>query len=270
MAEMDEEEARRCRSRGLSLPAAERKSLYARAPSGFDVPERVPRCGSVRSIGANEPSRKALGRARTRSRVPDAEIAELLDVRFSTAMRGYDRDAVDEYVSRVNRVLAELRITAAPESAVQHALEQVTHETQGLLERAHETADEITRRSRSQADDRIQRATREAQELDDAAEDDARRLRDDVAREVREVREAAAKEAREVRDAAQREAREIRETAEARVREVEADARAIIEERARTIGELRELVRRLGEFADAAAGRYPSTPSAAPRADPPA
>lgn len=220
-------------------------------------------------IEAREPSGKSLGRGRTRTRVPDAEIAELRDVRFSAAMRGYDREAVDEYVSRVNRVLAELQITAAPESAIQHALAQATHETEGILERAQETADEITRRSRSQADDRIQVATQEAQELHDASEQEARQLRDDAAREAREVREAAAKEAREVRDAAQREAREIRETAEARVRELEADARAIIEERTRMIGELRELVRRLGEFADGAAGRYPSSPSAAPQADPP-
>jgi chromosome segregation ATPase len=84
------------------------------------------------------------------------------------------------------------------------------------------------------------------------------------------VREAAAQEAREVREAAQREAREIREAAEARVRELEADAQAIMEERARLIGELRELVRRLGEFADGAAGRYPSSPPAPPQADPPA
>jgi DivIVA domain-containing protein len=158
-----------------------------------DVAERVPCCGSVRAIEAKEPSGKAVGRARTRSRVPDAEIAELREVSFSTAMRGYDREAVDRYVSRVNRVLAELQITAAPESAVRHGLEQATEETQGLLERAHETADEITRRSRSQADDLIQRATREAEELRDASEQEARQLRDDAAHEAREVREAAAR-----------------------------------------------------------------------------
>jgi DivIVA domain-containing protein len=233
-----------------------------------DVAERLPCCGSVRPIEAKEPSGKAPGRARTRSRVPDAEIAELRDVRFSTAMRGYEREAVDRYVSRVNRVLAELQITAAPDSVIRHALEQVTDETRGLLERAHETADEITRRSRSQADDRVQRATQEAEELGEASEQEARQLRDDAAHEAREVREAAAKEAREVREAAQREAREIRETAEGRVRELEADTRAIIEERARMVGELRELVRRLGEFADGAAGRYPSSP-AAPETDQP-
>jgi DivIVA domain-containing protein len=224
----------------------------------------------VRPIEAREPLGKELGRRRTRTRVPDAEIAALRDMRFPAAMRGYDREAVDEYVSRVNRVLAELQITAAPESAIRHALEQVTDETQGLLERAHETADEITRRSRAQADDRVQGATQEAQELHDASEQEARQLRDDAAHEAREVREAAAKEAREVREAAQREAREIREAAEARVRELEADARAIMEERARMIGELRELLRRLGEFADAAAGRYPSSPPTPPQGESPA
>jgi DivIVA domain-containing protein len=188
-------------------------------------------------------------------------------VRFSIAMRGYDRDAVDAYVSRVNQVLAELQITAAPESAIRHALEQVTEETKGLLERAHETADEIARRSRAEAHDRVESATQEAQQLHDASEQEARQLRDDAANEAREVREAAAKEAREVREAAQREARELREAAEGRVRELEADARAIIEERARLIGELRELVRRLGEFADGAAGRYPSAPAPPPEAD---
>jgi DivIVA domain-containing protein len=209
-------------------------------------------------------------RARTRSRVPDAEIASLRDVRFSTAMRGYDREAVDEYVSRVNQVLAELQITAAPESAIRHALEQVTDETKGLLERAHETADEITRRSRAQAHDRIEGATQEAQQLHEASEQEARQLRDDAAHEAREVREAAAKEAREVREAAQREAREIREAAEGRVRELEADAQEIIAERARLISDLRELVRRLGEFADGASGRYPSSPQAPREAEPPA
>src|SRR5919206_1354716 len=125
---------------------------------------------------ASEPPARGPARVRVCSRVPDAEIAALRDVRFSTAMRGYDREAVDEYVSRVNQVLAELQITAAPESAIRHALAQVTEETKGLLERAHETADEITRRSRSQADDRIQAATREAEELREESEQEARRV----------------------------------------------------------------------------------------------
>src|SRR4051794_7179288 len=209
-------------------------------------------------------------RGPSRSRVPAAEIAELRDVRFSAAMRGYDREEVDRYVNRVTGVFAELQTPAAPEPAIRHPLEQVTDETKGLLERAHETADEITRRSRSQADDRVQRATQEAQELQGTSEEEARQLRDAAAHEAREVREAAAKEAREVREGAQREAREAREAAEGRVRELETDAQAIMEERAQMIGDLRELVRRLGEFADAAAGRYRGSRPGGAEPDPPA
>jgi uncharacterized coiled-coil DUF342 family protein len=64
-----------------------------------------------------------------------------------------------------------------------------------------------------------------------------------------------------VREAAQAEAREVRDAAEAHVQELEADAQAILEERARLIGELRELVRRLGEFADGAEARQRSSAS---------
>ena len=215
-------------------------------------------------IEANQPPANAVGRTPGRTRVPDSEVAELRDVRFSTSLRGYDRDQVDAFVGRVNQVIAELQITAAPESAIRHALKQVTEETQGILERAHETADEIT-----------EHAKQEAQQRHEASENDARQLRDDAAHEAREVREATAREAREVREAAQSEAREVREAGEARGAELEADAQAILEERARRIAELRDLVRRLGDFTDAAANRYPTphppvaeVPEPAPDEDP--
>jgi len=85
-------------------------------------------------------------------------------------MRGYDREAVDSYVERVNRLIAELEISRSPESAVKHAVAQVSEETRGILERAHETAEEITARSRAKADDRIQQAEREAAEIREGAE----------------------------------------------------------------------------------------------------
>jgi DNA repair protein SbcC/Rad50 len=180
-------------------------------------------------------------------------------VRFSAAMRGYDRGEVDEYMSRVNQVLAELQITAAPESAIRHALEEVSEETRALLQSAHETADEITRRSRSQADDRVQGAIREAGQLRDEAGDEARK-----------ERESAGQDAREIREAAESEARETREAAEARVHELEAEVQAIRDQRARLIGELRELVRGLGEFVDGAEARDQGSPPSPPQTDEPA
>jgi cell division septum initiation protein DivIVA len=158
------------------------------------------------------------------------------------AMRGYDRKQVDEYVIRVNRVLAELQITAAPESAIRHALEQVSEETKELLQSAHEAAEAITRGSRGQADDRVQQATQEAQEFRGHSE----------------------QEAREAKEAAQREANEIREAAEAHVRDLEADAKAILEKRTSLIGELRQLLQHLDQFLDSAEARY-TTSSAEPQ-----
>jgi DivIVA domain-containing protein len=101
--------------------------------------------------------------------VRDVDIASVRDVSFPIALRGYDRDAVDEYVRDVNRIIAELQVGRSPQSAIRHALDQVSDETRGILERAHETSDEITARSRVQADDRLQWAEREAREAIAAA-----------------------------------------------------------------------------------------------------
>ena len=96
------------------------------------------------------------------------------DVDFPVAMRGYERGAVDRYVQQVNRLIAELEMSGSPESAVRHALEEVSEETHDLLQRAHETAEEITARSRSRSDERLQQAEREADAVREAAAPGAR------------------------------------------------------------------------------------------------
>jgi DivIVA domain-containing protein len=97
-------------------------------------------------------------------------IEELREASFPTAVRGYDRAAVDRYVEQVHRVIAELEISRSPEAAVKNAVAQVSEETRGILDRAHETAEEITARSRARADDRVQEAEREAAQLRSEAE----------------------------------------------------------------------------------------------------
>src|SRR3954471_6549350 len=97
--------------------------------------------------------------------VPDEEIAGIRDVSFPIVMRGYDRAAVDAYVTRVNRIIAELQVSRSPQSAIRHALDQVSDETRGILERAHETAEDITARSQLQAGERLERAEQEAHQL---------------------------------------------------------------------------------------------------------
>jgi DivIVA domain-containing protein len=114
--------------------------------------------------------------------VRDVDIASVRDVDFPMALRGYDRDAVDAYVEDVNRIIAELQVGRSPQSAIRHALDQVSDETRGILERAHETADEITARSRAQADDRLQWAEREARDAIAAATERVQALEKDADR----------------------------------------------------------------------------------------
>jgi DivIVA domain-containing protein len=103
------------------------------------------------------------------------EPLELAPAEFPTAMRGYDREAVDEYVRYTERLVAELQAVRSPESAVRRALVRAGSQISGVLRRAHETAAEITAKSRSEAEDRLERARAEADELIDTAE---RRVRD--------------------------------------------------------------------------------------------
>jgi len=109
-------------------------------------------------------------------REQEAMIDELSEVEFPMAVRGYDRAAVDRYVEMVNRVIAELEVSRSPEAAVRAAVAQVSEETRGILERAHETAEEITARSRSRADDRIQEAEAEAVQIRGDAEKHVQQL----------------------------------------------------------------------------------------------
>jgi DivIVA domain-containing protein len=129
--------------------------------------------------------------------VRDVDIASVRDVTFPIALRGYDRDAVDDYVRDVNRIIAELQVGRSPQSAIRHALDQVSEETRGILERAHETADEITARSRAQADDRLQWAEREAREAIAAATERVHDLEADAER-VWQERQALVDDVRKI------------------------------------------------------------------------
>ncbi|MGH2833379.1 MAG: hypothetical protein ACRDK2_11455, partial [Solirubrobacteraceae bacterium] len=47
---------------------------------------------------------------------------------FPIALRGYDRDAVDAYIKRTSRLIAELYAARSPEAAVRRALDRVGEE----------------------------------------------------------------------------------------------------------------------------------------------
>jgi DivIVA domain-containing protein len=101
---------------------------------------------------------------------------------FAVAMRGYDRQAVDRYVADVAQLVAELEATQTREGVVQRALDEVGEQTSGILQHAHDTAEEIASRSRSQAEGRLQRAEQEAEQTRQEADDYARRVVEDTKR----------------------------------------------------------------------------------------
>lgn len=113
---------------------------------------------------------------------PDPTLDALGDVRFPVVRRGYDRGAVDAYVTRVSLRLAELESASSPQDAIQRALDEVGQETAGILRQAQETARQMTTRAEAQARERLQHAVREAGRLLTDAEADVRRLDKDTDR----------------------------------------------------------------------------------------
>jgi cell division septum initiation protein DivIVA len=97
--------------------------------------------------------------------LPDDPIPDVADVDFPFALRGYDRLAVDAYVKRTSQLVAELQWTRSPEAAVRRALARVGEEVSGILQRAHETAEEITSQSRIEAENRLDAAREEAAQI---------------------------------------------------------------------------------------------------------
>jgi cell division septum initiation protein DivIVA len=113
--------------------------------------------------------------------LPDDPLS-VIDADFATTLRGYDRVAVDEYVHQTRRLVAEMQATRSPEAAVRRALERVGEQISGILQRAHDTAEQITAQSRSEAEDRMEQARAEADQIMTAAEERVRDLDADTDR----------------------------------------------------------------------------------------
>jgi cell division septum initiation protein DivIVA len=113
--------------------------------------------------------------------LPEDPLA-FVDANFPASLRGYDRTAVDEYVRVTRQLVAELQASRSPEAAVRRALERVGEQISGILQRAHETAEQITAQSRSEAEDRLEQARLEAAQVANAAEEHVRDLDADTDR----------------------------------------------------------------------------------------
>jgi DivIVA domain-containing protein len=136
---------------------------------------------------------------------------QIADRDFPLAVRGYDRHAVDAFVQEVLELVSDLEGRQTRESVVQRALDEIGEETAGILQRAHETADEIAARSRAQAEGRIQRAEREAdllrQQADAYSEQivlDTRILWEERQRLIQDIRQLADEVLATAEDASER------------------------------------------------------------------
>lgn len=225
--------------------------------------------------------------------VPD----DILNTRFPVSVRGYDRTAVNAYRKRVNRVIAELKVSASPPAAVRHALEQAGQQVHGLLQSARETAEEITASARREAEESTARAKAEAVDLVVNASAEADRARDEATElvanarteaeavvakanadaeaavakanaEAEKVRASASAEAEDITARSRTEANErlrqleeklalLQDEAETRMGEIQADTDQVWEERGHLLGDIRGLAGGLVDVADSAAARLP-------------
>src|SRR4051812_4398911 len=225
---------------------------------------------------AEQEQEKPQGFGELRGYVP----ADILNVSFPAAVRGYERRAVDTHLKRVNRLIAEIKVSASPRVAVRHALEQTEHQVTGLLERARETADELTTTAQSEAESAAEAIRAQAAELlvnanaeADATKTDADKLLADSKAEAETVLASARTDAEDILvrarveaentvTRAQAEADErlqqlqaelaaLRGQTEARMREFQADTSEVWEQRRQLLEDMRGMASKLVGLADA-------------------
>ena len=198
---------------------------------------------------------------------------DIRNVSFPGAVRGYDRSAVDAYVKRVNRVIAELEMRSSPRAAVRHALEEVGEQTSGILQRARETAEEITASARHEAEETTARAKAEAAEIivnasgeADGAKAEASQLIAKATAEGEGIVAEARAEAERLIARTRDEAAALREESEARLRELHADIATTWKERRELLDDVRGIATKLEAAASRAAARM-APPGSGERAD---
>jgi DivIVA domain-containing protein len=189
--------------------------------------------------------------------------ADVRNVSFPVSVRGYERKAVDAYIHRVNRVIAELEVSRSPQAAVRHAVDRVSEQTKGILQQARESAEQITAAAREEAGEIVAAAKAESAELVVNASTDADRARAEAEQVVADARSTAADiVARSEAEAAERlrrseeEIAALQEEAEARMRKLQADTDAVWTQRRELLGEIDGMAIRLQEAAAAAAARF--------------
>ena len=210
--------------------------------------------------------------AGARGETPDIDIlrdevpAEIRNVSFPIAVRGYDRRAVDDYVKQVNRLIAELEVSRSPQAAVRHALDRVGQQTSEILKRAGETAEEIVADARTEADETIASAQSDAEKIkadassqaDETIANARSEMEETTARANAEAEQVLVQSRAEAADHLQRVTEEVKamqDSAEQRMRELKTDTDAIEKQRGELVREIRQLVIRLEELVGGARAR---------------
>jgi DivIVA domain-containing protein len=196
-----------------------------------------------------------VGIGQLRGEVP----AELRDVSFPTAVRGYDRRAVDVYVKRVNRVIAELEVGRSPQAAVRHALDRVGQQTSGVLQRAREVAEELAATALAEAEQTTGRARDEADGIVEDARMQAHKLRAQSKEEADGILAQARAEAAERLQRSEKQLKTFQDQAEIRLRELQVETDAASHAHRRVLEDLRGTAAELEKIASAASDRLEPT-----------
>jgi DivIVA domain-containing protein len=192
--------------------------------------------------------------------------AAIRNVAFPIARRGYERRAVDAYVTRINRLIAELEATHSPRDAVAHALERTEEERSAILTQAHELgaeilaaaqreAEEMTAEARAEAADIVVNASTAADGAKADADEHVEKARAEAERIVADSRAQASEQLR----LAQEEIANLRNEAQAWLDELRTDTESVWSERCDLVDDLREIAARLHE-AVSEAGTRPTVP----------
>jgi DivIVA domain-containing protein len=200
---------------------------------------------------------QSLGRLNGDSSESETLTSTIEDVAFPVSMRGYDRETVDSYVSRVREVVAQLEASRSPEAAVKDALEKVGEQTKSVLQSAGQSAEQITVAAQREADETAARAKSEAKETVGKAQAEASEVAARSKAEAKETVEKARKEASEHLRRTQEEVIALQEEAEARLRELSADTESIRRNRSGLLDEIHAFAARVEEVAQAADARFP-------------
>jgi DivIVA domain-containing protein len=184
--------------------------------------------------------------------------AAIRNVAFPIARRGYERRAVDAYVTRTNRLIAELEATRSPRGAIEHALERTEEERSAMLGQAAETATEIVDSAQREAQEITAEARAEAASIVVDASTQADSSKGEADEYVARARAEAEQIAAEQLQRGQEEITTLRQEAEAWLQELRADTERTWSERCDLVDDLREISTRLQEAVSETGTRPPA------------